>query len=157
MISRIIEVARWALYGLIIYNTFSISWWVSLGFLVTFLHLELSVLAIAFLRRDTKNLQVANEASKKSFSPLDADFGFEFSSEPLTDEEKEYIKQGQSGDIKGVENFLHSRCLNKTIDFTEVPIAVKLLMTAKVMSILDISTKPEAEWADVIEDKSDNN
>lgn len=151
-----IEAIRWILYGLIVFNVAYLNAWAAVGFGLTFLVLEAALHSITIIRLDLKELREEAE-TEKSETPNDfgMNFGYEFSSAALTSEESEYIEALQSGDgnIENVDKFLSSRCKDKTADFTNVPIPVKLLMSAKIMSLVS-DDKTESEWADVITDES---
>jgi len=158
--SRIFEGIRWAIYGLTLYNTYSISWWIAIGFVLAFIHIELCILAISVLRNQVTKIQAELEEERDSdFQHPSMDFGFEFSSTPLSKEEELYIEEAQEGSVESVEKFLASRCQDKSVDFTTIPLPVKLIMTAKVMALVESKTnnKSATDWDDVIEDTSDNN
>lgn len=159
MIGRIIEVVRLAVYGIVLFNAIGSSWWIAVAFGIVFFHLELAILALTVFRKKIQHLEDTVTELKKELEVPEIDFGFEFSSEPLTSEEEGFLEVAKSGNVEGIENFLASRCEDKTVDFTIVSTPVKLIMTAKVLSLVERQhdVKIDNEWADVIEDKSDNN
>lgn len=146
-------------YGILLYNIFHVNEWIAVGFALTFLLIEVIGHNVGtFKATSLAKLQEIDKTAKEIEATINRgqittqSTEIVFVSEPLTKEELDLIPAVKAGDVESINKFLHSRCVNKEIDFNTsgIPLEVKNALALNLIN--EIEGRTDTHWDDLLED-----
>lgn len=148
-------------YGFILYQVYQLNGWVALGLGIAFLMIELlSAGVLQANKLSARKLQEIDKMVKDigmavTMNPiLSPQIGIAFLSEPFTEEEKKLIPAVKDGDVNSINEFLHLRCVNKSIDFntSEFPPELKSDIANNLIREIDGDKGSQNGWDEILDD-----
>lgn len=136
-----------AAIGYMVYKETGI--WTGLTTVVLLIILQLIFGMLAEVKNHLEKIAKLLQNQNKSNIETDMHTSLVFAKTPLTMDEKELVIRGLNGDEDSLTTFLSGRCMDKKVDFTDIPVTILMDITRNVSDVLNTDSE---DFPDVIGD-----